>query len=138
MTSRQSAAKHKISGRVISGAGYGRKIGFPTANIDRKQFARSGLLKKTRFGIYAGHVWLDSKKYKAGIVVGPIDKSGLPRLEAHLIGYKGNLYGKKLAMDLIKYVRPFKVYKSEKQLVAAIKKDFSAINRFLKKRIQPV
>lgn len=133
MTYRQSAAL-KITGRVVRGAGYGRKIGFPTANLDRRQFLNSGLRGKVKLGVYAGYAYLGSKRYKSGIVIGPLDKNGFPRLEAHLLGYKGNLYGRRVELDLIKYIRPFKVYKSEDQLVAAIQKDFILINRALKKR----
>ncbi|MBU6447766.1 riboflavin kinase [Patescibacteria group bacterium] len=134
MTSRQSAVRHKITGRVVKGAGYGRKIGFPTANLDRRQFIRSSMRGKIKLGVYAGYAHMANKKYAAGIVIGPIDQKGLPRLEAHLLGYKGNLYGRRMELNLIKYIRPFKVYKSEAQLMAAIKKDFILIKRVLKER----
>jgi riboflavin kinase/FMN adenylyltransferase len=110
-----------ISGKVIKGDGYGKKIGFPTLNIDRKKFL--ALDKKPIFGVYAGRVFLDKKQYKAGIVIGPVDSKGLPKIEAHLIGYKGNAYGKKATVEINKFIRKFKNFKTEKELIMQIKKD---------------
>ncbi len=111
-----------IIGKVIKGEQYGRKLGFPTANLDRREYNRKGL--KIKFGVYAG---TSSTGHKAAIVIGPMDKKGLPKLEAHLIGYKGNLYGKKVTLTLIKYLRPFKKFKTEGELKQAIAKDIKAI-----------
>jgi len=117
-----------LTGQVVRGAGYGKQLGFPTANIDRRQYVGYG--KKIRYGVYAGIVELPSgKKYKAGIVVGPNDKTGLPKLEAYLLGFSGSLYGKKLTFNLIKYLRPFKPYKSEALLRAQISSDVKKIKQ---------
>ena len=53
--------KIKISGRVIKGDGYGKKIGFPTINIDRREFSK--LKNKPILGIYRGEVILGKKIY---------------------------------------------------------------------------
>ncbi len=121
-----------ITGKVVKGVGYGRKIGFPTANIDRKQYSRT---KGTKLGIYAGTVKIEGKKgeWKAGIVVGPIDNKGLPKIEAHLINFSGNLYGKKIILTLKKYLRPFKKHKNEADLISAITKDINLIQSFNEK-----
>lgn len=110
-----------ISGKVIRGDGYGRKIGYPTINLDRRNFLR--MKKGLKFGVYAGKVKLLGKTYKAGIVIGPIDKKGLPRVEAHLIRYIGNAYGVKVTLELKKFIRKFKKFKTEKELITQIKKD---------------
>ena len=113
------------SGKVIKGDAYGRKIGFPTINIDRKNFSR--LEKKPALGIYAGKALLNKKEYKAGIVIGPIDKKGLPKLEAHLVGYNGNAYGKVAVLEVNKFLRKFKKFKTEEELIAQIKKDLQSL-----------
>ncbi|MFA5990869.1 MAG: riboflavin kinase [Candidatus Doudnabacteria bacterium] len=124
-----------ISGRVIKGDQYGRTLGFPTANLDRRSYSRRKL--KIRFGIYLGNVELKDSKierfknYPAGVIIGPLDKSGLPKLEAHLIGFKGNLYGKKITIILQKYLRPFKKFKSEESLKIQIKKDLNRIKKII-------
>jgi len=45
---------YQLTGKVIRGDGYGRKLGFPTANIDRRQYVKDKL--KVKLGIWAGTV----------------------------------------------------------------------------------
>jgi riboflavin kinase / FMN adenylyltransferase len=146
-----------ITGKVIHGDHYGKVLGFPTANLDRRDYVRQGL--KVRLGIYAGTViigitssaprmhsghlllppssasgglWRASKEKRgliAAIVIGPIDRNGLPKIEAHLIGFKGNLYGKKITLELHKYIRPFKKFKNEEELKKEIKKDIKIVKQ---------
>jgi len=128
-----------ISGKVIHGEHYGRKLGFPTANLDRRSFSRRKM--KIRFGVYAGWATVDGHhlgqpqmvpikgKNPAAIVIGPLDKTGLPKIEAHLIGFKGDLYGKRLSLFLVKYLRPFRKFKDEEELKKQIKKDIIRIKK---------
>lgn len=124
----------EITGRVIKGQGYGRVLGFPTANLDRRQYVRNKM--NVKFGIWAGFVFLETVNKKqtalpAAIVIGPIDKTGLPKLEAHIIDFKGNLYGKKITINLKKYVREFRKYASQEILEKQIKKDIQQIKKIL-------
>ena len=125
----------RISGRVLRGARYGRKLGFPTANLDRRQWTR--LKPSPKLWVYAGTAQIKnpSRKYKAGIVVGPIDNKGLPKIEAYLINFSGNLYGKSLELELIKYLRPFHKYSGEPALKLQIKKDISKVKKLIIKKI---
>ena len=79
--------------------------------------------KKPAFGVYAGKVKLSGKIYKAGIVIGPLDKKGLPKIEAHLINYIGKAYGAGATFEIKKFLRKFKKFKTEKELIAQIKRD---------------
>ena len=126
----------KLSGIVLRGDGYGKKLGFPTANIDRRQYARSRA--QIRLGIYGGTARLvnnnskdndNPKVFLAGIVVGPVDKQGLPKIEAHLIGFKGNLYGKKIELQLKKYLRVWKAEKNAAAVKKMIAQDITAIKK---------
>ena len=103
---------YTVSGTVVKGAGYGKKLGFPTVNLatETKELPLQG--------VYAGTAELEGKKYSAGIVIGPED-----RVEAHLIGFKGNLYGRKITLEINKFLRKFKKFKTEKELITHIKKD---------------
>ncbi|MBP9715311.1 MAG: riboflavin kinase [Candidatus Pacebacteria bacterium] len=112
-----------IKGKVIKGDGYGKKIGYPTINIDRRNFL--SLKDRPDFGVYAGVVELGNKKYRAGIIIGPLDKKGKPKVEAHLLNYKGSAYGKKATLFLKKFIREFKHFKTEKELIAQIGKDLN-------------
>ncbi|SRR5258708_4458661 len=122
-----------ISGRVIRGAAYGRTIGFPTANLDRRQYLRDNL--KFSHGVYGGIAHFSGKLHKAGIVIGPLDAKGLPKIEAHLIGYGPSLpslYGKKLTLEIKKFLRKFRKFSSESELKRAIQKDIKTIKKLIK------
>mgnify|MGYP001579982203 CR=1 FL=1 len=116
-----------ISGRIIKGEGYGKKIGYPTINLDRRNFLK--LKEKPNFGVYAGKATLNTMlnteclTYKAGIVIGPLDKKGLPKIEAHLIGFKKDIYGEKVTLEINKFIRKFKKFKTKKELKEQIEKD---------------
>lgn len=127
----------QIKGKVIHGDGFGRVLGFPTANLERRSFSR--LKQKIKLGIWAGRAELlfkesGSKSYPAAVVIGPIDKTGLPKLEVHLLGLSRNLYGEYLSIYLGIYLRPFHKYKSQAQLKAQIQKDINQVKILWKKR----
>ena len=88
---------------------------------------------KIKLGVWAGRAEIgygpQAVSYKSGIVIGPLDKRGLPKIEAHIINFKGNLYGKKLALNLNKYLRPFKKFKTEQELKQQIQKDILLIKQ---------
>ena len=102
----------EIKGKVIKGDGYGRKIGFPTANLNVDS------AKLPPGGVYVGVAILDNKEYKAGIVIGPNVK-----IEAHLIGFHGDLYNKELVLLIKRFLREYKNFQNEKELIKQIKKD---------------
>lgn len=106
---------YNISGIVVRGDGYGRKIGFPTVNLDLDEE------KQREFpadGVYSGTVMLEGKEYRAGIVIGPDEK-----IEAHLIGYSGDAYGAYITFKLEKFIREFKKFATEEELIEQIRKD---------------
>lgn len=105
-----------ISGKVIKGDGYGRKIGFPTINLKSDTKKDS----KLKDGVYAGEAILSKKIYKTGIIIGPKDK-----IEAHLLSYKGNAYGKKAILKINKFLRKYKKFNTEEKLIIQIKKDLN-------------
>jgi len=105
---------HTISGKVVRGDGYGRKLGFPTINLDTKN-------ENIPAGVYAGEAMLDDRKYRAGIVVGPGEK-----VEAHLMGYNGDAYEKEVTLELKKFLREYKKFATEKELIEQISKDMLA------------
>ncbi len=114
-----------IKGKVIKGNNYGNKIGFPTLNLDRRNFL--SFKNKPPFGVYSGVAILNKKKYKAGIIIGPLDKKKLPKIEAHLINFNKDIYGESVNLQINKFIRNFKIFKTEVALIAQIKKDLKKI-----------
>jgi riboflavin kinase / FMN adenylyltransferase len=101
----------KIKGLVIKGRAKGKKLGFPTANVK--------LDKKLESGVFAGTVILGEKKYKAAIFVG----SEGDILEAHILDFSGDLYGKEIEVIIKDKLRDIKRFNSDEELVEQIKKD---------------
>ena len=117
---------HEISGTVVHGEKLGRLLGFPTANLDRRSFVKRRA--QAKFGVWAGYATTpEGKVWKAGIVIGPLDKRGLPKIEAHLLGFSGDLYGEKLKLGLVKYIRAYKNFKKLEALKLQIGKDLKKI-----------
>jgi riboflavin kinase/FMN adenylyltransferase len=102
----------KISGIVVHGDGYGRKLGYPTANLDIR------CPSEMRAGVYAGVAYFDDQNFKSGILVNPSGK-----IEAHLIDFDGDLYGKTLTLHLEKFLRDFQRFKNEEDLKKQIGED---------------
>ena len=78
-----------ITGEVIHGAQLGRKMGFPTANIDAHNINIDN-------GVYFSRVEFDGKHFKAMSNVGyrPSVDGRTRLLETHIFGFEGDLYGK--------------------------------------------
>lgn len=121
-----------LYGRVIRGARIGKRLGFPTANLDRKIDRKIKL--RIHHGVYAGIAAIlpRNKTYRAGIVIGPLDKKGLPKIEAHLLNFSGNLYGKRIRLAATRYLRRYKFFKKEEALKKAIANDLKAIRLAIK------
>ena len=121
-----------IYGKVMRGRGYGKKIGYPTANLDRRDYTR--LRKKPAQGVYAGEglIQRTGRRYKTGIVIGPKDRTGLPRIEAYLLGFTGVLYGEKMTLSLRKYLRRFMSFRNEGVLKKQILKDMERVRKMVK------
>ncbi len=107
--------KHKISGKVVRGDGYGKKLGFPTVNLERVAGETEKLPDE---GVYAGVAILGDKQYRAGIVIGPGAK-----IEAHLLGYGGDAYGEVVTLLINKFLRGYQKFDTEEELIIQIKKD---------------
>ena len=109
-----------IEGIVNRGDKRGRKIGFPTCNIDLRNY----ILPK--IGVYSSKIIINKKVKNKGIVnIGYRPTFGKNKLvlEAHIFDLKKNLYDKKIKIMLIKFIRKEKKFKNIAQLKKQIKKD---------------
>ena len=112
-----------IEGNVQKGRQVGKKIGFPTCNIDIKDY----VLAKP--GVYAVKVLRkNNSKYIKGIAnlgYRPTFNQKKILLEVHLFNFSGNLYNKYLSVEFLKFIRKEKKFKNVNQLRAQITKDLN-------------
>ena len=113
--------KWAIQGKVIKGRQLGKKIGFPTANIDIKDYVLACP------GVYAVKVKikknLNSIKGIANLGFRPTFNGKKILLETHLFNFSGNLYNKDLTVEFLKFIRKEKKFKNVEQLKKQIKID---------------
>ncbi len=123
-----------VEARVEHGDARGRKMGFPTANM------HLGHCLAPAFGVYAVRVAiLDGDHVVArhdGVAnfgVRPMYQVQVPLLETHLFDFDGDLYGKYLSVELIRYIRPEAKFPSLDALIAQIAADAAKAREILRK-----
>jgi riboflavin kinase / FMN adenylyltransferase len=106
----------EVEGTVVAGDARGGTLGFPTANL-----RPDPLLLVPAFGIYAGA----AEEGRAAISIGTNPHYGGEerRIEAFLLDFEGDLYGRRLVLQLWRRLRDERVFESEDALVAQIAKD---------------
>jgi riboflavin kinase/FMN adenylyltransferase len=106
----------EVEGTVVSGDARGAGLGFPTANLDPPP----GVIVP-KLGIYAGAA-LDAR---AAVSVGTNPTYGVDelRIEAFLLDFEGDLYGRRLVVELWRRLRDEAAFASEQELVDQIARD---------------
>lgn len=114
-----------LEGIVVQGKRLGRTIGFPTANMDVKD--RKACLR----GVYYGVCETDGKVWRTIVNIGshPTAPEGPPTVEAHLIGYHGNLYGRPIRVTLKRFLRQEACFPSLDALKEQLNRDVEEANR---------
>jgi len=122
-----------INGDVQRGRQLGKKLGFPTCNIDINNY----ILAKP--GVYSIKVTIDeSKKILNGIAYlgyRPTFEGKKLLLEVNLFGFNGNLYKKTLNVYFFNFIRRDKKFKNKISLITQMKKDLTKAKFDLKKKI---
>jgi riboflavin kinase/FMN adenylyltransferase len=92
---------YTLEGHVVEGNRRGRTIGVPTANLDTVD----QLIPAD--GVYAGRCELDGRTHAAAVSIGTTPTFGDSRrqIEAHLIGFDGDLYGRTIHLELLDWTR---------------------------------
>ncbi len=112
---------YSLCGPVISGQQFGRKLGFPTANIDV-----AGILVPPT-GDYAAEAKVGAESYRAAVNIGyrPTVKSNDPQLhvEAHLLDFNRDIVGATVELAFLKKLRDEKKFSSMEALRAQIAED---------------
>ena len=113
---------HRLTGPVHRGRGEGAAVlGMPTANVELDEHAAL-----PASGVYAGFVNAeDGERWPAAIAVGkpPMFPDARDILEAHLIGFEGDLYGHTITVEFLERLRDQQRFASVEELVAAMKAD---------------
>ncbi|RKN86474.1 bifunctional riboflavin kinase/FAD synthetase [Paenibacillus ginsengarvi] len=113
---------YRMSGTVVHGAARGRQIGFPTANIELDE-----LYVVPANGVYAVRLEVGGGHYEGVMNIGTkptFDGNPAHRsLEAHLFDFHSSIYGERVAVELIAYIRPEQKFASIDELVAQIGRD---------------
>ncbi len=113
---------------LIKGKGRGKKLGFPTVNL---QIPTS---LNTKHGIYACWVWIGRKRYKGALHFGPIPTYADPQvsLEIFILNFQEVKQVSSITFELKHYLRPVKQFSSARQLTDQIKNDVKQVESLLK------
>jgi riboflavin kinase/FMN adenylyltransferase len=110
---------YTLEGTVIKGFQRGRTIGIPTANLD------CGEQLLPAEGVYVGRCTVDGRAFPAAVSIGrlPTFEEDQLQVEAHLIGFTGDLYGQRLRLQLIDWVRDQRKFAGIEPLKAQLARD---------------
>ena len=116
---------YRVRGMVTHGAARGAKIGFPTANLE----AIDTLLPAN--GVYAARAFSPAGNWPAAVNIGPNPTFGeqAQKIEAHLIGFTGSLYGQPLELEFLSRLRSIVPFKSVADLRSQLAQDVAAAER---------
>ncbi len=118
-----------LRGEVVEGDRRGRSIGFPTANVLPDPVA----LVPAR-GVYAGMVRVGGEAYAACTNVGlaPTFDRAESRVEAHLLDFEGDLYGRVVDVGFARRIRDERRFSGVDELKEQIRRDVEEARRIIK------
>jgi riboflavin kinase / FMN adenylyltransferase len=110
---------YRLHGTTAVGQRRGRTLGFPTANLDPLLNLAPG------DGVYAVRVYIGEEMWPGAANVGPNPTFGenARKVEVHLIGFRGDLYGQRLAVDFIRRLRDTRPFKGADDLIQQLRRD---------------
>jgi riboflavin kinase/FMN adenylyltransferase len=119
---------YQIHGRVTSGAGRGATLGYPTANLTDVET----LLPPE--GVYAGVGRIAGREYPAAINIGanPTFGDAASKLEVHLVGFTGDLYGADLKVDFLDRLRDTRPFAGADELREQLRRDITRVREITK------
>lgn len=121
---------YSLSGKVVEGNRIGRKIGFPTANIE--------IVEKFKLvpadGVYAVKVSLDDRNYQGMLNIGnrPTIGDDKRSIECNIFNFSADIYNSKIKVELIERVRAELKFDNVEQLKQQLEMDQLLVKSFLK------
>ena len=113
--------------KVVNGDKRGRKLGFPTANLEIED--NRAMLPN---GVYIVEVKVRNNFYKgiANIGDNPTFKVAKRRLEVFIDNFSGDIYGEEIAVSFIKKIRDEKVFNGVEELKAQLNEDLATLRNY--------
>ena len=125
MAKKMLGYNYYIEDFVIEGNKLARQLGFPTANMRNSE----KILPK--FGVYETIATMENgKSFKAISNIGMKPTIGLtkePLLETHILNFNDNLYGQKLKIEFLRFIREERKFNGLNELIKQIKKDVECV-----------
>ena len=118
---------HTLTGTVVTGRKLGRKLGFPTANIELPEDC-----VVPRHGVYACRAFVGEKSYMAVCNVGnrPTVEGHQVRTETWILDFSGDLYGQAVTLEFLYFLRPEQRFGSVEELKKAVLRDAEMTRKF--------
>lgn len=115
-----------LTGTVVQGRQLGRTMGIPTANI-----LLPPELAVPKLGVYACLADVDGKRYKAVTNIGsrPTVGGHQVRAESWLLDFEGDLYGKRLTLAFLRFIRPEQKFGSLEELKQQVQVDAEQVRK---------
>ena len=120
-----------IRATVVGGHQRGRSMGYPTANLGRDV---EGFIPAD--GVYAAHIVIDAERFGAAVSVGINPTFGDVEetiVEAHVLDQNLDLYGKRVQLEFVEYVRPMEKFPDAAALTAQMRSDEKTIRSILER-----
>lgn len=118
-----------LSGTVVQGKALGRKLGFPTANLDPEiQFRPAVGVYRTKLRDHTGRFWpaITNVGFRPTVDGVPAAKE---IVETHILNFSGDLVGQKIEVHFLEYLRGEIKFQSIDQLKSQIQRDISQVNQ---------
>ncbi|NQU88360.1 MAG: riboflavin biosynthesis protein RibF, partial [Mariniphaga sp.] len=120
-----------LNGKVIEGRKLGRKIGFPTANIESSDIHKI----IPGYGVYAVKIKIDNKVYKGMLNIGsrPTFNHNADNrsIEVNIFDFNKNIYGKYISLQFVKRIREEQKFNNPEDLITQLFKDQESAIRYL-------
>jgi riboflavin kinase/FMN adenylyltransferase len=116
---------YALGGTVIEGFKRGKTIGTPTANLQVTDQLIPG------DGVYAGRCTMDHHSFPVALSIGslPTFNGNKRQVEAHLIGFEGDLYGRTISVDVTDWLRDQRKFEGIESLKSQIARDLAQVRR---------
>lgn len=129
--SKMLGRNYSMSGIIIHGNALGRKIGYPTANLELNDS-----IFVPKMGVYSSLVKIgnSAKLYKALTFIGISNINKELRVESHVLDFSKMIYGKKITVIFLKYIRDNIKVNSIEEVKSLLEKDEYNVRKYFKRR----